>query len=167
MYTGGPYRQLEARLPSGYCVKCKRLFKHGDRYRPVFIVTAISTHFSGAGKALYVSRFTEYAHLQCREPAGNPTFYEKRRPSALDASHPDMLPVQEPRTPSYVCNLCRKEFKIADRVIQVLISGGTCIDPASKHPEMVLSPNFETAHESCSDPQLNMSGGIILTGDPA
>jgi len=165
MYTGGPYFQIPARLPSGYCIKCRKLFQLGDRYHPIFIVTAIDGHFSGVGRALYVSKFTEFSHFDCARPSGNPIFHEGRRPSRLDASHPDMLPIQESRTPSYVCAICRKEFKIGDRTVQVLISGGTCIDPQSKHPNMVGSPNFEAVHAVCPDPQLTMTGVLILTGD--
>lgn len=163
MFTGGPYKQIAARLPTGFCVKCKNTFHEGDRYRVLFIAVAVDTHFSGAGRALYVSRYVEYAHIQCESPCGLPTPHTGRRPNKLDATHPDMLPIQEPRTPSYICNQCRKEIRPGDRVIQVLISAGTCKDPESQHPNMVASPNFESAHESCADPQLNMTGGLILT----
>lgn len=162
MYYGGPYAQTPPRLPSGYCIKCRVLFKREDRYRPIFIVTAIENHFSGAGRAAYVSRFTEFGHHDCKKPDGNLFHFVKTRRQNFDVNHPDLLPEQEPRTPSYVCNMCRKEFKPGDRIVQVLLCAGTCIDPVGKHPEMVASPNFESAHENCNDPQLTMSGGLVI-----
>lgn len=160
----GPYPEILPRLSSGWCIDCRKLFTEGSRRVPVFIVTAVDTHMSGAGRCLYVARFPEFRHADCMDPkrSKGPDPVLRRGPR-YGMTHPDLMPVIEPRFPSYICATCHKEFAPGHRVIPAYIVAGTAKDPTSNHINAVASPNFECHHKNCADPTDSIGMGIILT----
>lgn len=160
----GPYEEIPPRTSSGMCVVCRRLFEHSHRRVPVFIVARIDTHPSGSGRALYACRATEFRHPQCSDPSHVHGPWPPRRPLHTFHKGTSVFPDIEPRCTSYLCPLCKKEFKGGDRVEMAYIIQDVAIDPASGHPEAVASPNFEVIHVRCEDPQLaGASQGQIWT----
>lgn len=165
----GPYPEIPPRTPSGVCVRCRAAFAGGDRRVPVFIVTAVSTHPGGAGRALYVARFPEFKHVACADPRLRSDASPPAPRRHLYVKAPaDVFPDIEPRWPSYICARkgCHKEFRAGDRVVQAYILAGIGVDPGTGQVEAVATANFEVVHESCADPQLAGTGGetLILLG---
>lgn len=150
----GPYEEFPPRTSSGMCVVCHRGFAHSHRRVPVYIVARIDTHPSGSGRALYACRTPEFRHVSCADPSHSHGPWPRRRPLQTFRKGTGMFPDIEPRCPSYVCPLCKKEFVSKDRVEMAYIVQDVAIDPASGHPEAVASPNFEVVHVKCNDPQL-------------
>jgi hypothetical protein len=125
----------------------------------------VDTHPSGAGKAVYATRFPEFVHANCKDPTNaiGPVPESPRGPR-YGLSHPDMMPVIEPRFPSNLCaGPCHKEFKPGDRIFTAYIVAGTAKDPQSGHINAVASPNFECYHKNCADPSDQLGSGIIIS----
>jgi hypothetical protein len=160
----GPYWETEPRTPSVICACCHQQFDKEHRIIPIYIFSTIATHPSGAGFAGYCCRKTEFRHADCKNPSNKnliavPNLLNIGMPSMPASSYPDI----EPRTASYICARCKKEFKRNDRIELSYIIIGVGPDPETGAVEGVCSANFEAQHTDCSDPQLAGITGLVLT----